>query len=49
MGISFKIWFYLIFFGAMALAVGLIIWFFSVKRVGNSQTAVYGNPGRHSL
>ena len=42
-GVSFKAWFCLIFSGALALAVGLIIWFFSVKRVGNSQTAVYGN------
>ena len=42
-GISFKAWFCLIFSGAMALAVGLIIWFFSVQRVGNSQTAVYSN------
>jgi len=42
-GVSFKSWICLIYSGAMALAVGLIIWFFSVKRVGNSQTAVYGN------
>jgi drug/metabolite transporter (DMT)-like permease len=42
-GISFEAWFCLIFSGALALAVGLITWFFSVKRVGNSQTAVYGN------
>ncbi len=42
-GISFKAWFCLIFSGVMALAVGLIIWFFSVQRVGNSQTAVYSN------
>lgn len=42
-GVSFKAWICLIFSGALALAVGLIIWFFSVRRVGNSQTAVYGN------
>ena len=42
-GISFRAWFCLIFSGVMALAVGLIIWFFSVQRVGNSQTAVYSN------
>jgi drug/metabolite transporter (DMT)-like permease len=42
-GISFKAWFCLIFSGTLALAVGLIIWFFSVQRVGNSQTAVYSN------
>jgi drug/metabolite transporter (DMT)-like permease len=41
--ISFTAWFCLAFSGIMALSVGLIIWFFSVKRVGNSQTAVYAN------
>lgn len=42
-GISFNAWSCLIYSGALSLAVGLITWFFSVKRVGNSQTAVYGN------
>jgi drug/metabolite transporter (DMT)-like permease len=42
-GISFRAWFCLIFSGVLALAVGLIVWFFSVQRVGNSQTAVYSN------
>ena len=41
--ISFKAWLCLAYSGIMALSVGLIIWFFSVQRVGNSQTAVYAN------
>ena len=41
--ISFKAWFLLAFSGVMALSVGLIIWFYSVKKVGNTQTAIYGN------
>lgn len=41
--ISFEAWFFLVFSGVFALSVGLIIWFFSVRKVGNSQTAIYGN------
>lgn len=41
--ISFKAWFLLAFSGLMALAVSLIIWFYSVRKVGSTQTAVYGN------
>lgn len=41
--ISFKAWFCLGFSGLMALSVSLIIWFYSVRRVGSTQTAVYGN------
>jgi len=41
--ISFKAWACLVYSGVGALAVGLIIWFYSVQRVGNSQTAIYSN------
>lgn len=41
--ISIKAWLFLAYSGVMGLAVGLILWFFSVKKVGNSQTAVYSN------
>jgi drug/metabolite transporter (DMT)-like permease len=41
--ISFKAWFCMVFSGIMALSVGLIIWFYSVQKIGNSQTAVYSN------
>jgi len=41
--ISAKAWFLLFFSGVMALSVGSIIWFYSVRKVGNSQTAVYYN------
>lgn len=41
--ISFEAWFYMVFSGVMALSVSLIIWFYSVRKVGNSQTAIYGN------
>jgi len=41
--ISFKAWFCMAFSGVMALSVGLIIWFYSVQEIGNSQTAVYSN------
>ena len=29
--------------GVIALSLALVLWFFSVRRVGNSQTAVYSN------
>jgi len=41
--ISFEAWFFLVFSGVFALSLSLIIWFFSVRKVGNSQTAIYGN------
>jgi len=41
--ISFEAWFFLVFSGVMALSVSLIIWFYSVRKVGNAQTAIYGN------
>lgn len=41
--ISFKAWFCMVFSGIMALSVALIIWFYSVQKIGNSQTAVYSN------
>ncbi|MCP5107982.1 MAG: DMT family transporter [bacterium] len=41
--VSFKAWSLLVFSGVMALSVGLIIWFYSIKKVGNTQTAIYGN------
>lgn len=41
--ISFKAWFCMAFSGVMALSVGLLIWFYSVQKIGNSQTAVYSN------
>lgn len=41
--ISFQAWLWMAFSGIMALSVGLIIWFYSVQKVGSSQTAVYGN------
>lgn len=41
--ISARAWGLVVFAGVIPLAAGLIIWFNSVKRVGNSQTAVYSN------
>ena len=41
--ISARSWGLLVFAGIIPMAAGLIIWFRSVKRVGNSQTAVYSN------
>jgi drug/metabolite transporter (DMT)-like permease len=42
-GISARSWLIAVFAGVVPMALGLIIWFNSVKRVGNSQTAVYSN------
>ncbi len=42
-GISARSWVIAVFAGVVPMALGLIIWFNSVKRVGNSQTAVYSN------
>jgi drug/metabolite transporter (DMT)-like permease len=41
--ISFKAWAMLAFSGMFALAVSYVIWYASVKRVGNSKTVIYGN------
>jgi drug/metabolite transporter (DMT)-like permease len=41
--ISLKAWLCLIFSGVVALSLALVLWFFSVRNVGNSQTAVYSN------
>jgi drug/metabolite transporter (DMT)-like permease len=41
--ISFEAWFWLAFSGVMALSVGLITWFYSVYKVGSSQTGIYAN------
>ena len=42
-GISARSWLIAVFAGVVPMALGLMIWFNSVKRVGNSQTAVYSN------
>lgn len=42
-GISVRSWLIVVFAGVVPMALGLLIWFNSVKRVGNSQTAVYSN------
>ena len=41
--ISAKAWLCLLFSGIVALSLALVLWFHSVRRVGNSQTAVYSN------
>lgn len=41
--VSFKAWAILAFSGIFALAVCYVIWYASVKRVGNSKTVIYGN------
>ncbi|MEE8603757.1 MAG: DMT family transporter [Candidatus Aminicenantaceae bacterium] len=41
--ISFKAWAILAFSGIFALAVSYVVWYASVKRVGNSKTVIYGN------
>jgi len=40
--ISFQAWAALIYSGLFAIAICYVIWYASVKRVGNSKTAVYG-------
>ncbi len=42
-GISLKAWLCLLYSGVVALSLALVLWFFSVRRVGNSQTAAYSN------
>jgi len=41
--ISLTAWALLVFSGLFAIAVCYIIWYASVKRVGNSKTAIYDN------
>jgi len=41
--ISFQAWAALVFSALFVLAIGYVIWYASVKRVGNSRTAIYGN------
>ncbi len=41
--ISVSSWAILVYSGLFALAIGYVIWYASVKRVGNSKTAIYGN------
>jgi drug/metabolite transporter (DMT)-like permease len=41
--ISFKAWSILIYSALFALAFSYVAWYASVKRIGNSKTAIYGN------
>jgi len=41
--VSFKAWVMLAFSALFALAVSYVVWYSSVKRVGNSKTVIYGN------
>ncbi len=41
--VSFRSWAILAYSGIFALAVSYVVWYVSVKRVGNSKTAIYGN------
>lgn len=41
--ISLQAWMCMLYSGAIALSLALVLWFFSVRKVGNSQTAVYSN------
>jgi len=41
--VSAKAWLCMLYSGVIALSLALVLWFFSVRRVGNSQTAVYSN------
>jgi drug/metabolite transporter (DMT)-like permease len=41
--ISLKAWLCMLYSGVIALSLTLVLWFFSVRKVGNSQTAVYSN------
>ncbi len=38
-----RAWFYLVFSGLFAIVICYIIWYTSVRRVGNSKTAIYDN------
>jgi drug/metabolite transporter (DMT)-like permease len=41
--VTFKAWSILIYSGLFALAFSYVAWYASVKRIGNSKTAIYGN------
>lgn len=41
--VSFASWAMLIYSGVFALGVGYFVWYSSVKRIGSSKTAVFGN------
>jgi drug/metabolite transporter (DMT)-like permease len=41
--VSFQAWAALFYSGLFAIAISYVIWYASVKRVGNSKTAIYGN------
>ncbi len=41
--VTFKAWSILIYSGLFALAFSYVAWYTSVKRIGNSKTAIYGN------
>lgn len=41
--VSWKAWLSLLGSGLFSLVIGYIIWYYSVKRVGNARTAVYNN------
>lgn len=41
--VSPKAWLCLLYSGVVSLSLALVLWFFSVRRVGNSQTAAYSN------
>lgn len=41
--ISFQAWAALFYSGLLAIATCYVIWYASVKRIGNSKTAIYGN------
>ncbi len=42
-GISFLGWTFLLYSALFAIALSYVIWYTSVKRIGNSKTAIYGN------
>jgi len=41
--VSWKAWLSLVLSGLFGLVIGYLIWYYSVKRVGNARTAVYNN------
>ncbi|MDH4217810.1 MAG: DMT family transporter [Candidatus Aminicenantes bacterium] len=41
--VTFKAWSILIYSGLFALAFSYVAWYASVKKIGNSKTAIYGN------
>ncbi|MCK4646391.1 MAG: DMT family transporter [Candidatus Aminicenantes bacterium] len=42
-GLSFKAWAGLVYSALFAICISYIFWYSSVKRVGNTKTAIYGN------